>query len=256
METKNFSFDRLTYFNPTSFRLPSEIYTILEMDAIHFGFKKNNKSNISGFLNELLPALSKYKFDWHNEILGEENNDITLINKIENILNSVTLTQNSLFKQTSVTIPFRVNKKHYDDFLFIHDKQLPMLNLDFSEFIRSLLIDYTSKRLAIRERLFFYEKIKLIISSMQNKQSCRFLVEDNQVLPFVPAAIIISPYTGANIIVGINKLKKCTISVGLSSIKHITQEGYVTDFTPQEIAALQTALDKFIEKEKKLRRAD
>lgn len=255
MEKEDKFVERLTYFSPTSFRIPKDVYTILEMDALHFGFRKNKRSNISGFLNQLLPALSNFRADWHEDILEHTNNP-TLVYEMEKIVFSLTSAENSLFKPHYVTVPFRVNKAHYNDFLYIHDKQLSAFNLDFSGFVRSALIDYASRRLAIRERLLFYKHTKTLLSAVENKQECRFCTNDNNILWFVPASIIVSPYTGVNLILGLNRSKKYTISLKLSAVTHITVLDHVADFTPKEIAALQTALDKFIAEEKKRRQAD
>ena len=252
---KNQMIDRLTYFSPTSLRMPAEIYAILQMDALHFGFEKNNKSNVSGFLNELLPALSSYRVDWHKDILDYADNQ-NIANEIEQISYSMITAQMALLRPENITVPFRVNKAHYDDFLYIHDVQLAASNLDFSEFVRGALIDYASKRLAIRERLLFYKHAKTLYSALEEKRECRCYTKKNEVVRFVPVAMFVSPYTDINVIVGANRREKRTIILSLAAITNITVQDYVDTFTPQEMVSIQKLVDEFLAEEKKRWRPD
>lgn len=251
----NKNIDRLTYFSPTSFRLPSEMYTILEMDALHFGFKKNHKANICGFLNELLPALCAYKIDLRNKVLSTLDENIETLNNFEKLLNTLTLAQNSLLKQNYVTVPFRVSAKHYNDFIYIHDYLLSTLNVDFSSFVRSILFDYISKRLAIRERLFLYKQLKILLPAIENRQFCHFFLRDQQ-LSFLPHTIIVSPYTGSNILFGINRTKKYAVSFNISLINNIIPKETQPPLSNVEKSILQIRLNAFFEEEKKKRQAD
>ena len=49
--------NNLIFLSPISIRLPSELYDLIEADARLFGFKKNGKGNINGFLNALIPSI-------------------------------------------------------------------------------------------------------------------------------------------------------------------------------------------------------
>lgn len=250
MDYKNEISNRLTYFSPTSFRIFTDVYHILKKDALRFGFRKNNRANISGFLNVLLPTLAHLRSEVYDDIKNLIS-DSTTISEIENLFYSIPTTSSSVFDPLFVTVPFRVNKEHYEDFLYIHDVLLSKFNLDFSEFIRNILTDYTSKRLAIRERLFFYKHIKTLYSAIENTQVCRIYTKDNCIFQFLPATISISPYTEKNIILGLDRSKKCALSLALTNVKSITLQNTTTNFVPEEINALKIVLNKFIAQEKK-----
>ena len=74
---------RLTFFSPTNISLPFTIYQTLEEDARRFNFIKNGIPNISGLLNHLIPCLSNYRQDLHNNFLEANNNDEEFVKKLE-----------------------------------------------------------------------------------------------------------------------------------------------------------------------------
>lgn len=83
----------------------------------------------------------------------------------------------------------RVNKSHYQDFIYIHDKQLSAFNLDFSEFVRDGLIDYASRRTSLRERIFACKFLPVLFDSISKRQMCRFYLKD-QIISFAPIQIV------------------------------------------------------------------
>ena len=123
--------DRFLLFSPTSIRLPRELYHLIERDAWLFGFRKNNKSNLNGFLNELLPALAFYQKRSSNLLSAvAELEETTYKEIISGILKFDSL-QLSLLKDKGITLSFRVNKTHANDFIEIYDNHLSDYNMDF-----------------------------------------------------------------------------------------------------------------------------
>lgn len=49
---------RLTFNSSTNFTLPIGVFQVLQDDAYYYGFMKNGKQNIGGFLNNLIPAIN------------------------------------------------------------------------------------------------------------------------------------------------------------------------------------------------------
>lgn len=83
---------RLTYFSPTSIRLPEEIYDIIKNDAYYFEFRKNNKSNINGFLNELIPAISAFRDLFYQAVYDDCEGNKPLTDKVVQVFNSFNAT--------------------------------------------------------------------------------------------------------------------------------------------------------------------
>ena len=67
---------RLTFNSSTNFTLPIGVFRILQRDAYYYGFIKNEQPNVSGFLNNLIPALSDYQEDLLHELLKYNNGDV------------------------------------------------------------------------------------------------------------------------------------------------------------------------------------
>lgn len=77
-----------------------------------FGFIKNEEANLSGLLNHLIPALSNYREDLHNDYLEQNNGDEILTQKVEECIYKVYFSQYDFCDDGTATIPFRVNKVH------------------------------------------------------------------------------------------------------------------------------------------------
>ena len=167
--------DRLTFFDPTNILLPITVYDTLYHDAYYFGYEKNNTANISGFLNHLIPCLSKYRDDLHNTLLKNNNNNEELTLKIEENIYKIYFNKYDYCDDGTINVPFRVNKEHYEDFLTIHDLYLIKYNMDFSSYVRSLLIEYSSKRIGQREFFYFYNKLNTIKEAIHKNLECIFI---------------------------------------------------------------------------------
>lgn len=242
--------ERLTFFSPTSIKLPKDVYTTIKNDAWFFHYKKNNESNINGFLNDLIPCLSDYKIDCYQNLISESQENITLIQQSDKIFRAIAKAPYELFKSETKLVSFRINKEHYYDFIKIHDETLATFDVDFTEYIRDLLCDYSTKRLSIRERLLHYKHIKQLVDVIENHYFCTFYLQ-NEKLTFVPADMVTSPYTNANIIAGIVPEKKAGAILPLAAVKKIVPQNKKGTLTQSDYRALQTMLDNSISNEKR-----
>lgn len=105
------------------------------------GFIKNNKPNISGFLNQLIYHLSQYREDLHNNFLRKNNNDSKLALIIEQNIYNVYLRTFDISNDSKVKIQLRINKQYMNSFINIVDNYLNKYNMDFTNYIRTLLLD-------------------------------------------------------------------------------------------------------------------
>ena len=193
--------DNLLFLSPISLRLPSELYDLIEADALLFGFKKNGKSNINGFLNELLPSIIEVQSNIPYSTIFPTNDK-----QIASIAANSTFYLNTIFKSllkgNNVTISFRVNKAHEKDFQKIYEDILPVCNMDFSALFRSLLILYINNRLAIRERFLYFKNYTAISDAIIEKKQCLIFLKEERLL-LSCAKICISPISDRNILLGI-----------------------------------------------------
>ncbi len=193
--------DNLIFLSPISIRLPSELYDLIEADARLFGFRKNGKGNINGFLNELLPSIVEVQSNISSSAFFTTGDE-----QISSFSSNATFYLDSIFKPllkgNNVTISFRVNKAHEKDFQEIYENILPVYNMDFSALLRSLLTFYIINRLAIRERFLHFETYTEISNAIiENKQCLLFLKKESLLLSYM--LILVSPVSDHNVLLGI-----------------------------------------------------
>ena len=241
---------RLTFFDPTNLTLPYVIYLTLASDAEHFGYIKNGNPNISGFLNKLIPYLADYREDLHNNLLSANNNNEELTTKIEESIYKIYFNKYDYCDDGVITVPFRVNKEHLQDFLYIYDKKLPKYNMDFTNFVRSLLIEYSSKRLNQREYFFYYREINKIHNAIERNLLCNFYTSVERAC-FVPVSIEVSEQTEENLIIGYNPIDKQGYVLPLAYIKKtvITDDSY--PITQEHCNFIYDVLDEYYKKMEK-----
>lgn len=237
---------RLTFYDPTNITLPIVIFNTLVNDAFHFGFVKNGQANISGLLNCLLPCLADYRDDLHNNLLLENDNDEELTTKIEKSIYKIYFNKYDYCDDGTVNVPFRVNKAYLQDFLEIFDNKLSKYNMDFTGFIRSLLIEYCSKRLNHREYFFFYRKMNTIKTACIENNLCYFYTTTEKEC-FIPVSIEISRNTETNLIVGINKTKETSYVLPLASIQRIVVTDTKVSITEKDCDFIYETLENYYE---------
>ncbi len=235
---------KLTFFDPTNITLPIVIYNTLVNDAFHFGFIKNEQANLSGFLNCLIPCLADYRDDLHNNLLHANENNETLTNKIEENLYKVYFNKYDYCDDGMVIVPFRVNKAHLEDFLEIFDNKLSKYNMDFTGFIRSLLIEYSSKRLNQREYFFFYRKINEIKNACIKNNLCHFYSKTEKDC-FIPVSIEVSQNSETNLVVGINQAKDMAFILPLAGIQRIIITDTREPVTEEDCEFIYDSLERY-----------
>lgn len=221
---------RLTFFDSTNIVLPITVYSTIFRDSCYFGYTKNHRANISGFLNRLIPYLSEYRNDLHEIFLKKNQNDEILTSKIEENIYKVYFNKYDYCDDATIKVPLRINSEFYEDFLIIHDVSLKKYNMDFTNYVRSLLIEYTSKRLSQREYFFFYRQVNIIKNAIQNNMECRFYTKD-ETLTFIPISIELSTEifktNQRNFLLGITADKETTVIVALSTLEKV----FITEST-------------------------
>jgi len=128
-------------------------YTLL-FDAQHFGFVKNGKPNLSGFLNALLPTLAAMRNDMHQRYLDKFGNEEDA-RKVENGIYEIYLSTFDAGDGSLAKIPLRINKGSQKAFMNIYDHDLAKYGMDFSPFLKSLIDEYSMRALYQREECFF-----------------------------------------------------------------------------------------------------
>ena len=211
---------RLTFNSSTNFTLPIGVYQVLQADAYYYGLVKNGKPNISGFLNNLIPALSDYQEDLLAELLKYHNGNAEIAKACAGGIHNVYLRTFAFYDDGGANVSFRVSKDKYDDFMTIHDERLAFYETDFTGYVRTLLSEYSSKTLRQREYLYAYRMILPLRKAIKNSLICRFYINGRHTA-FVPVSIESSPIYDHNYVVGIGGDKE-PYAIRLSEIQKIT----------------------------------
>lgn len=236
---------RLTFLEPTNFTVPITIFNTLVSDAFHFGFIKNNSANLSGLLNHLLPIMSDYREELHIDFLKQNGDDEKLTRKIEECIYKTYFHKYDFCDDGFVTIPFRVNKAHYEEFLKIHDLLLPKYNMDFCNFVRSLLLEYATKRLCQREYFFYYRLIPNLKNAIINRYLCRFYTK-NERIAFIPISLEASKHNEQTIIIGVNENDDKFFALPLAEVqKIIVDDNIHFNIADEDYTNIQNFFEKY-----------
>ena len=238
---------RLTFNSSTNFTLPIGVYQVLQGDAYYYGFMKNGKPNISGFLNNLIPALSDYQEDLFRELLKYNNGNVEIAQICARSIHNVYLRPFSFHDDGVINVPFRISKERYDDFIVIHDERLAFYNTDFTNYVRTLLSEYASKTLGQREYLYAFRMINDIREAICKQKLCKFYINE-QTFSFVPVSIETSPIYNHNYIIGIDYNNQAQ-AVRLSEIRKISVTDKKIKVTEEMCELIGDHLDKIYEEE-------
>lgn len=236
---------RLTFLEPTNFTVPFVIFDTLVADAFHFGFVKNGVANLSGLLNHLLPAMSDYREDLHFDFLKENDGDEELTIKIEECIYKTYFGKYDFYDDGMAKIPFRVNKIYYKDFMKIHDLLLAKYNMDFCNYVRSLLLEYATKRLSQREYFFYYRLMHDLKNAIANQYLCRFYEKKDRVA-FIPLSLETSKLNEQNVIIGIGEANDEFYALPLASVqKIVVDDSKRFNITDDAYFAIQDFIAKY-----------
>ena len=238
---------RLTFNSSTNITLPIGVYQILRSDAYYYGFVKNGKPNVSGFLNKLIPALSDYQEDLFAELLKYHRGNAEYAQMCARSIHNVYLRPFAFHDDGVVNVPFRISKDRYDDFIMIHDERLAFYDTDFTNYVRTLLSEYASKTLGQREYLYAFRAINALREAIQKELICRFYT-DEQTLVFAPVSIETSPIYGHNYVVGIDGDGQPQ-AVRLYETKKISVTGNKTKVTEAMCEMIDSLLKRIYDEE-------
>lgn len=238
---------RLTFNSSTNLTLPIGIFHVLQRDAYYYGFIKNEQPNVSGFLNNLIPALSDYQEDLFHELLKYNNGNVDVAQICARSIHNVYLRPFAFRDDGTVNVPFRISKDKYDDFLVIHDERLVFYDTDFTNYVRTLLSEYASKTLAQREYLYAYKMISVVREAIRKGRACKLYTTDES-FTFVPVSIELSPVYDHNYIVGIDSNDQPQ-AVRLSQVYKISVLDNKIRITAEMCESISTHLDKIYEEE-------
>ncbi|MBO4979811.1 MAG: hypothetical protein J6D16_05330 [Clostridia bacterium] len=238
---------RLTFNTSTNFTLPIGIFRVLQRDAYYYGFIKSGQPNVSGFLNNLIPALSDYQEDLFDELLKYNNGNEEIAKTCARSIHNVYLHPFAFHDDGTVNVPFRISKDKYDDFIVIHDERLDFYDTDFTNYVRTLLSEYASKTLGQREYMYAFRKVCPLREAIQKENVCKFYT-DEQSFVFVPVSIETSPIYNHNYIVGIDENKNPQ-AIRLSKTKKITIFEERIKVSKEMCELISDHLDKIYEEE-------
>ena len=238
---------RLTFNSSTNFTLPIGVFRILQGDAYYYGFIKDEKPNISGFLNGLIPALSDYQEDLRKRLVIYYNGDEEMAKNCARGLHNVYLHPFTFHDDGVVNVPFRIGKDKYDDFMMIHDERLAFYDTDFTNYVRTVLSEYASKTLGQREYMYAFRIVDTLREAIHRERICKFYT-DEQSYVFVPVSIETSPVYDHNYIVGIDEDKK-PHAIRLSETKRVTIFEERIKISKEMCESINDHLDKIYEEE-------
>lgn len=238
-------------YRTTNLKLPASVCNILVTDCFNFGFVKNDLANISGFLNNIIPKLSKLREAYHNDLLKYNSNDEKLTRIVESNIYNMYLKQFDLEDDNQINIPFRINNNSRNYFIYIEDILLPLFDIDFTNYIRSLLKEYSIKDNIKRELCYFSEHLDNLKKSIENNQFIKIRTKDKDFYKIIPVSLEQSSIRNRNYIVGYDPMDTSIIIIELAviiDISYIKEEFILSDDQVEHIC--NYAYDKLNKEEK------
>jgi hypothetical protein len=207
-------------YGSMNIKVSESISNILVSDCIRFGFIKNGEANFSGFINNIIPKLSKLREEKHNELLKYNNFNEIITRIVEKNIYNVYLKEFDLEDDNTEIISFRINKKNKDDFIYIDDNMLEVYNMDFTNYIRSLLKEYSIKSTIKRELCYYSDILKDLNKAIKLNQLIK--VYGNNEYMFVPIVLEQAHKKDCNYLVGIDEKDENILLIPLCEIKHVS----------------------------------
>ena len=195
---------RHTFRTSTTLTIPISVYRLLQNDAFYYGYLKNGKPNIGGFLNHLIPELSAHQNDLYTDLLRYHEGDAEKAKTGMLSIYNVYLSPSANHYDGTIPLSFRVSENKRDDFLSVHDHLLYFYNSSFTGYIRTLLSEYAAKKRNEREYLYAHKLVKILRSAMNKSCFCNIYTNDSYIC-LLPISIEPSPIYDYNYIVGITR---------------------------------------------------
>lgn len=208
-------------YEGTNFKLAVGIYDVIYSDCIYFGFIKNNRPNISGFLNHIIHHLSYYREDLHNDFLKKNNNNSELALIIERNIYDTYLKTFDIANDSYAKAYFRINKEHLDTFINIVDNHLPKYQMDFTTYIKTLLLEYAIKPQYQREYFAIYNYSKLIVQGINNSQFVKVRTSEDKKFEILPCFVNYDLIQNQLYLFGFTKNKEDIVIIKYSQIKSV-----------------------------------
>ena len=240
-------YSRLTFHSSTNFTLPIGVYQVLQSDAYYHGFIKNEKPNVGGFLNNLIPALSDYQEELFRELLKYNNGDVETAKTCARSIHKVYLRPFAFHDDGVVNVPFRISRDKYNDFIVIHDERLAFYDTDFTNYVRTLLSEYASKTFGQREYLYAFRIINVLREAIRKEKVCKVYTNECMI-SFTPVSIETSPIYNHNYIVGIDENNKPQ-AIRLSETQKVSALDNRIKITEEMCELISDHLDKRYEEE-------
>ena len=95
-------------YGSMNIKIPESIFYVLVEDCHRFGFIKNDEANFSGYINDIIPKLSKMREEKHNTILKYNDYDENLTRIIEKNIYNVYLKEFDLEDDNIGDLSFRI----------------------------------------------------------------------------------------------------------------------------------------------------
>ncbi len=206
----------------TNFNISSTLYDTLCYDCYYFDYIKNEKPNISGFLNHLIYHLSQYREDLHDDFLKKNNYNEKLALTIEQNIYNVYLKTFDISDDSKVNIQLRINKQHLDTFIQIFDNYLNKYNMDFTNYIRTLLIDYAARPIYQREYFSIYNYSKIILQAQRQSRFINIRTK-NETIKMTPVGLEKFYLNDQFYLAGFTENKEDIVIIKYSQIKSVTQ---------------------------------
>ncbi len=231
----------------TNIKLSDGICQVLSWDCHNFNYFKNDTCNFSGLLNRLIPELSAYRDDLHKKFLAYNHYDENITRQIEDSIYNVYIKTFDISDSSFINVPFRINKRYTDEFTVIYEQKLKKYGLDFTNYVRTLLCEYSVKPYYQRELFFFYRFVDGLKQQIKEQKSCYYVL-DNKFDYFIPIAIELSPKQD-NYIVGILTDMQTPIHIPLVDADKIRFLDNYYEITEEAYDIVAESWEEFIAKE-------
>lgn len=228
------------------------ILNIIENDAQNFKFiKKDNTSNISGYLNRLFPNMLKIRKLRRETMENELNSIFALENKavmnrtkkyLSTVLDKVYFT-NEESEDLDEEIWVRVKKHLIPIFDEIDEEEKMIAQLTTSELLRSFLNEYCRLPQYKREQIIFYDELNIIFDVMRTDKVINLEYNEKKYSVIVNDHIIKYLNEQANYISCYDIINDQYLYCNLTYIKKVYKSNKIFECTEEMTCKFQYVVD-------------